>query len=65
VRLHLGFRPREISITIQSGSSRTRLKIALAPVAGFTATRGGILIVSARSTGAGGSASYVARLRVT
>jgi hypothetical protein len=64
LRLHLGFRPRELSITVQSGRNRKQTKLEPERVARFTPSRGGLLTVFARPAAAGGDASYVARLRV-
>jgi hypothetical protein len=64
LRLHLGFRPRELWIAIQNGGKTSQTKLAPAQVAQFTPSRGGLMTVFARSA-AGGEAGYVARLRVT
>jgi hypothetical protein len=64
LRLHLGFRPRELSITVQSGHNRKQTKLRAEPVARFTPSRSGLLTVFARPATAGGDATYVARLRV-
>jgi hypothetical protein len=60
LRLHLGFRPRQLSISVNGKQTR----LAAAQVAQFKPSGSGIVIVSARPAAGGGDASYVARLRV-
>jgi hypothetical protein len=60
VRVHLGFAAKSISVSLDKTAIRAKLD-ATRRIASWSATRGGILTVSARATG---DASYVARLRV-
>jgi hypothetical protein len=60
VRVHLGFRVKTISVSINKTPVRASLD-GTRRIVSWRATRGGILTVSGR---AASDASYVARLRV-
>jgi hypothetical protein len=59
VRVHLGFAAKSVSVSIGTKAIRARLDRAKR-IASWSATRGGIVTVFART---GGDASYVVRLR--
>ncbi len=60
VRVHLGFTAKSVSVSLDKRAVRAKLD-ATKRIASWSATRGGMLTVSAR---AAGDASYVARLRI-
>jgi hypothetical protein len=60
VRVHLGFPAKSVSVSLDRRAIRVKLD-ATRRIASWSATRGGVLTVFARTAG---DASYVARLRV-
>jgi hypothetical protein len=60
VRVHLGFTARSVGVSIDKRAIRVKLD-ATKRIASWSATRGGVLTVFARTAG---DASYIARLRV-
>ncbi len=60
IRVHLGFTARSVSVSLDKRAIRVKLD-ATKRIASWSATRDGMLTVSAR---AAGDASYVARLRI-
>jgi hypothetical protein len=60
IRVHLGFAAKSITVSVGNKALPT-MRGATKRIASWKATRGGILMISARATG---DTSYVARLRV-
>ena len=60
VRVHLGFTPSKISVSLDSRTVRAKFDAAKR-ILSWSATRGGLLNVFARAKG---DVSYVARLQV-
>ena len=63
VRFHLGFAPKEVSVTVGKSRSRSR-RLRASKVATWKVTRGGVLLLFAQRRG-GGDASYAACLRIS
>jgi hypothetical protein len=60
VRVHLGFTAKSVSVSLDKRAIRVKLD-ATRRIASWSATRGGVITVFARTAG---DASYVTRLRV-
>ncbi len=60
VRVHLGFTAKSVSVSLDKKAVRAKLD-ATKTIASWSATRGGVLTVFARTAG---DASYVARIRI-